>query len=146
VKFIIVPIDFSEISNDVVEKAVEVAKAFRSRLRVIHVTAPDPFFVGYDVGPQSVRNHRAEELREEHHRLEEICEQIGRQEINVENRMIQGPTVEKILEQAAELNADLIIMGSHGRGVLSRALLGSVSQGVLHQSTIPVMIVPPRAR
>ena len=52
--------------------------------------------------------------------------------------------METILEEAAKLNADLIILGSHGHGGLLRALLGSVCEGVLRKSILPVLIVPAR--
>ena len=45
-----------------------------------------------------------------------------------------------IRELAAEAGADLVIVGSHGRGVMGRFLLGSVSEGVLHGSRCPVMV------
>jgi nucleotide-binding universal stress UspA family protein len=51
-----------------------------------------------------------------------------------------GPPVAVILELAAEVGADLVIVGSHGRGAMGRFLLGSVSEGVLHGSRCPVMV------
>ncbi|MBW2274656.1 MAG: universal stress protein, partial [Deltaproteobacteria bacterium] len=50
-----------------------------------------------------------------------------------------------ILAEAKRLAADMIVMGSHGHGALYRALLGSVSEGVLHKATCPLTIVPGRA-
>jgi nucleotide-binding universal stress UspA family protein len=58
--------------------------------------------------------------------------------------LVQGPTVETILEEATRLNADLIILGSHGRGAAIQLLVGSVSGGVLQKSKCPVLIVPTR--
>lgn len=49
-----------------------------------------------------------------------------------------------ICEVAKEVQADLIVVGSHGRGFIDRALLGSVAHGVLHRSHIPVLIAMAR--
>ena len=51
-----------------------------------------------------------------------------------------GPVVEAILACIAESRADLVVVGTHGRSGLSRAILGSVSEGVLRESAIPVLI------
>ena len=53
---------------------------------------------------------------------------------------LQGLPVDSIVEHAADNDCDLIVMGSHGRSGLSRALLGSVAEGVLRHATMPVMV------
>ncbi len=59
--------------------------------------------------------------------------------------MIAHVRVETILQEVDKLDADLIVIGSHGRGAVLRALLGSTSEGVLHRTRVPVLIVPARA-
>jgi nucleotide-binding universal stress UspA family protein len=61
-----------------------------------------------------------------------------------EVRVVQGPPHRMILEQAAEVHADLIVMGTHGHSGFTRAFLGSVATKVLHQSHLPVLVVPLR--
>ena len=55
---------------------------------------------------------------------------------------MQGSTPETIAREAERLNADLILLGSHGHGAIRRALLGSVSEHVLHHANRPLLIVP----
>jgi len=141
---ILVPIDFSDATDAVVAWAAELAERFRSRLWLLHVAAPDPDFVGYEVGPESVRSQRAAKLRSEHRELQDRTEALRERGIDAQALLVQGPTVEKILSEAASLEADLIVMGSHGRGAVGRALLGSVSAGVLHAARCPVTILPSR--
>jgi nucleotide-binding universal stress UspA family protein len=59
--------------------------------------------------------------------------------------MIQGPTVETILDQADHHDVELIVMATHGRGMMYQVFVGSVSEGVLHRSTRPVLMVPTRS-
>jgi nucleotide-binding universal stress UspA family protein len=108
----------------------------------MHVAAPDPAFVGWDPGPDVVRHQRATDLRDEHRQVQEFAEKLRARGIDTQALLIQGSTVETILERAEKLDADLIVLGSHGHGALYRALLGSISEGVVRKSACPVLIVP----
>ena len=139
---ILVPIDFSSITESVVDIAKTLAECFSSRLWLIHVASPDPDFVGYDAGPQSVRDQLAEHLREEHQRLQATAAELRKAGIDTTALLVQGATAEKILAEAEEHSADLIVMGSHGHGAMHRALMGSVSERVLRKAACPVTIIP----
>jgi nucleotide-binding universal stress UspA family protein len=141
---ILVPIDFSDATDRVVGWAAVQAECFGCRLRLLHVAAPDPDFVGYEPGPDNVRDRRASELREEHRELQQRAEALRARGLEAQAQLIQGPTVETILAEAGSHEVDLIVMGSHGRGALTRALLGSVSEGVLRGARCPVTILPAR--
>jgi nucleotide-binding universal stress UspA family protein len=141
---ILVPIDLSAITDRVVEQAAALAQAFSSKLCLLHVAAPDPAFVGWDPGPDVVRHQRATDLRDEHRRVQDLAEQLRARGIDAQALLVQGPTVETILDRAQKLQADLIVVGSHGHGALYRALLGSISEGMVRKSTCPVLIVPVR--
>jgi len=56
--------------------------------------------------------------------------------------VVDGDPVDEILKKADELNCDVIIMGTHGKGLLSHTFLGSVSEKVLHRTRKPVFIIP----
>jgi len=139
---ILAAVDFSPISKAVVEQAASLAEAFSAELTLVHVAAPDPAFVGYEAGPQTVRDDRAREIREEHRNLQALAEDLRDRAISARALLIQGPAVEKILAEATRLRADLIVIGSHGHGPLYRVLLGSVSEGVVRASRCPVLVVP----
>ncbi len=144
-KQIIAALDLSPVSDEVLNRAASIARAFSARLILLHVAAPDPDFVGFDVGPQSVRDARANELRDEHRAFQQLAKELCDTGVNAEAGLVQGPTVETILEQADRQKADLLVLGSHGHGAVYRALLGSVSEGVLHRATVPVLVVPARS-
>lgn len=141
---ILVPVDFSESTERVVETAAALAQAFGGVVRLVHVAAPDPDFVGYDAGPPAVRDQVAAELRSEHRALQGLAEGLRARGVEAKALLLRGPTVETILSEAGDADADVIVLGSHGRGRIARALLGSVSEGVLRGASCPVMIIPTR--
>ena len=141
-KNILVSIDFNEKEVFLMDKAYQMAKAFEAKIWLIHIAAPDPDFVGYDVGPQYVRDTRAEDLRKEHQLLQNYAQQLEENGVRAEGLLVQGGTVEVILEEAKKLNTDLIITGHHKHNFLYRAFLGSVSEGIVKDSKIPVLLVP----
>lgn len=143
-KLILVPLDFSDVAGRVVDMAASLARALGAEIHLVHVAAPDPLFVGYDAGPEVVRDRRAERLREEHRTLQEIAARLTAQGIETHPHLVEGSTVETICSIAHKLGVDLIVMGSHGRGALYQAIVGSVSAGVLRQSAAPVLLVPSR--
>ena len=141
-KNILLPVDFAGTGDKVHAVALQLARSLGAKLWFLHVAAPDPDFVGFSTGPRYIRDHRAEVLRQEHTDLQQMAEQARATGVDAEALLIQGPTTESILEQAKRIGADVIIMGSHGRGALYKAFVGSVSEQVLEQSPIPVLIVP----
>ena len=141
---ILVAVDFSPISEKLLDELTAIARAPGGRLWLVHVAAPDPDFAGYEAGPQEVRDNVAAGLRDEHRQLQARAERLREGGLEATALLVQGPTVNTILSEAEKLGADLIALGSHGRGFAARALLGSVSEGVLHRSTVPVLIVPAR--
>ena len=143
---ILAAIDFSEITPDVVDKAAEIAKCFASKLWLLHVAAPEPDFVGYETGPQTKRDWRAKTLRAEHRYIQDKALELEQEGIKVTPLLLQGATVETIVQEASKLNAEMIVIGSHGRGALYKALVGSVSEGVIRQASCPVLIVPARIK
>lgn len=144
-KHILVPVDFSDVTERVIERAIALARAFGAHITLLHVAAPDPSFVGYDAGPQSVRDQVAREVHEEHRALGDLDRRIEREGITSTALLVRGFPVEKILKEARALPADLVVMGSHGRSALRHLLVGSVTDGVLRDCACPVLVVPSAA-
>jgi len=107
-----------------------------------HVAAPNPGFVGYDAGPQHERNMRAEMLHKEHAQLQEWADNLRSDGNDSTAIMLQGPTVEKILEEIERLHVDLVIIGRHRHGNLYRILSGSTSEEVIQKAQCPVLLFP----
>jgi nucleotide-binding universal stress UspA family protein len=140
---IIAALDFSETSG----RVLSAVKTYAARLNdaevfLIHVEPPEPAFIGYDPGPQSVRDQVAEDFRNEHIRLRKSAEKLKKDGVNATPLLLQGPISQTILDEAGRLGADLIITGSHGHSLLHNVLVGSTSEGILKKSKIPVLVVP----
>ena len=145
-KRILVCVDFSEVTNAVIEQAKSLARPAGAEVRLLYVAAPDPAFVGFEAGPDVVRKQVAHTLRDEHRNLEELAERLQQAGVRATPLMVQGATVETILEHVGRFHADLVVLGSHGHGALHHVLAGGVAQGVLRSSPVPVLIVPTARR
>lgn len=141
-KNIVAAIDFSERTKTVLELATAQAQAFAAHLFIVHVAAPEPGFVGYDARPQSVRAGVAKHIRERHRDIQTLADTAREKGIEATALLVLGTTVKALLEEAKKLEADLIVMGVHGHGLVHRVFLGSVSQGVLKASPIPILFAP----
>jgi nucleotide-binding universal stress UspA family protein len=141
-KNILVSIDFDDKEKVLLHKALEFGKAFNAFVSIVHIAAPDPDFIGYDVGPQYIRDSRADELKEEHKLLQKYAEDLKQKGVDSKALLIQGSTIDTILEETIKLKSDLIILGQHKKSILYKAFFGSVSEEVMRNTDIPVLIVP----
>jgi nucleotide-binding universal stress UspA family protein len=141
---ILTVIDLSSASPAVMAASERVARSSNGETWILHVAAPDPEFVGYDAGPDVVREQVATELRQEHRELQAIADEYRSTGLPATALQVQGPTIATILKEAERLGVDLIITGSHGRSALYDVIAGSVSMGILRKAKCPVLVVPTR--
>jgi len=140
---LLVALDFSAVAEDQLEIVNRLAKPGRE-IYLLHVAEPDPSFVGYEAGPDEVRHDVAVEFKREHDELHGFADRLREQGHEVTALMVQGPTIQTILEQAEKLEAEVIVVGSHGHGKLFDVVVGSVSAGVIRKAKVPVLVVPTR--
>ena len=115
--------------------AVDIARKTGSELHVVHAwhSVPSTRFESYI---------HAQLKREAREVLAEQVERIKGDGANVaEAHLREGPAVDEILDLAEEVGADLIVIGSRGLGPVKRVILGSVSEGVVHHATCPVLVL-----
>lgn len=140
-KKILVPVDGSSTSQAAVSKATELAKAFGSTVTVIYVIDPYPFTgVGTDFayGQAEYLSAATAEANTAVHAAKESFAAAG---VSVDTSIIEAHTAWRgIVEAGESLQADLIVMGSHGRSGLEKLVLGSVAQAVLSHTKLPVLI------
>jgi universal stress protein A len=140
IRHILVPVDFSDDSQAVVDRAVELARVSRASLTLYHVHEPARAPSGeYDASVD----------RLELARLEAEEEQLRKWAVSLRPRvdagflMQSGSPWECIVHQAATSSADLIVMGTHGRSGVKRLFLGSVAERVVQHAPCSVMVVRP---
>jgi nucleotide-binding universal stress UspA family protein len=135
IRTILHPTDFSAHSEAAFRLACALAREHGGRLVVLYVNVPDVVIgEGWPLPPQPPEFR--DSLKE---RLARI--QPPDPSLRVERLVSDGDAVTEILRVAGEARADLIVMGTHGRGGLGRLLLGSIAEEVLRRAPCPVLTV-----
>lgn len=141
-KHILVPVDGSNTAQVAVSKATDLAKAFACSVTVIYVIDPYPFTgVGTDFayGQAEYLSAATAEANAAVHAAKESFVNAG---VTVDTSVVEAHTVWRgIVQAGTTLNADLIVIGSHGRSGLEKLVLGSVTQAVLSHTKLPVLVV-----
>jgi nucleotide-binding universal stress UspA family protein len=152
---ILVALDFSDASQKVLDQAKSLAEALKAKLLLLHAVdvPPDPTLLAYEPellyggiepDPLVLRETLAGRFRHEHEHLLQLSQQLRDAGIDCNALLVPGKEDEVILAMADKHQADMIVLGSHGRGVAAQLLLGSTSRGVLHKAKVPVHVVPTR--
>ena len=164
IKKILYATDLSENSGFAFRYAVDSAVQHDAELHILHVLEVRslPFLIGdgAETAPE-VRRYleKLEKIQKEdlerktgakeniRKRLEDFCKRELQGDTSLLKRIgpveiVEGDPAAQILRKAEELPADQLIMGTHGKGWLSHAFLGSVAESVLHRIKIPVLIIP----
>lgn len=140
---ILVPVDGSDYSIRALDAAADLASTLQATLVVGEVVDVNRAATMSFGEPQLVQGC-LDALRVEcDASVKQAVERVTPRVAGVESRVVTGNVVEEILKMATETGAKWIVMGSHGRTGLNRMLMGSIAEGVLRHSPVPVMIVPP---
>ncbi len=139
---ILVPVDGSSTARQAIDKALQIAEKFDSTVTLIYVLDPYAFTgVGTDFsyGQREYLSAATAEANEAISAATRMFEENG---IPVKGTVVEGHTVYRsILDAAEAVNADLIVMGSHGRRGLEKLVLGSVTAQVLSHAHLAVLVV-----
>ena len=143
---ILVPVDFSTMTEDVLEMAKLFAGTFTGKIHLVHVIRIDPSLTGYLPEPSLIEEPMPAHCGKAHALLQEQVRQLRYAGYGCSASLYEGEIVETIIKKARDMEAELIVMGAHNKGRLERFFLGSVSEGVLRRACCPVMIVPAGGR
>jgi nucleotide-binding universal stress UspA family protein len=137
---ILVPVDFTETSDRALGYAVELARKFDAAVAIMHAYQipvygfPDGAYITTaDVASQISNVSQA--------RLDSLVDSQKLANVPLVGILRDGVAWEEINSVADEIHADLIIIGTHGRRGLARALLGSVAENVIRTAKIPVLVI-----
>lgn len=144
-RHILVTLDGSHFAEQALPAAADMAGLFNAKLTLVHVESPpgDRMFAG-DAGQESATNRQYGDACLGY--LEDVRARAGAvlAAANLEPIVGRFPTV-ALLEAAVRLEADMICMATHGRGGLSRALVGSTANEILSNTWLPVLLTRPAA-
>jgi nucleotide-binding universal stress UspA family protein len=139
---ILCPVDFSDVSVRALQKAIALANADGAHLTLLHVTDPLLDAAARAAGTEDTITEQTQA------ELQKLLAAVSPE--GAKGRMAVSASVgepaQEILREALESKADLIVMGTQGRGAAGRLLMGSTATRVLEATTTPVLVVPPQRR
>jgi nucleotide-binding universal stress UspA family protein len=136
---IVVPTDFSDHSFRALAYAIGLAEKYEASIKVLYVNEPalqvsDMAWVGVDE-----RSLKDEHLKEARRNMDRIIREQIPEELPAEAEVRSGDAVAEIIDYAEVVNADLIVMATHGRSGLSHMLMGSTAEQVIRKALCPVL-------
>jgi nucleotide-binding universal stress UspA family protein len=154
-KKILIAIDYDPTAQKVAEEGFELAKTMGAEVVLLHVIADPVYYSSTDYSPimgftgylntDLLQLSTIGELKKASMTfLEKIRNHLGSPSIKIV--IEEGDFATMILKTAKHLNVSTIVMGSHSRKWLENIVMGSVTNDVLHRSTIPLFIVPTKHR
>ena len=152
IKKILYATDLSENSAYAFRYAISLAQQHDAKIHILHVLEEirtNLLWAYFDIEKlQESREKGKEEIKDQiRKRLEIFCQKELTdhpecQNLVVSTEVVEGDPAAEILHKADELQADLAVMGTHGKGVLAHAFLGSVAEKILHRIKIPILTIP----
>ena len=139
-KSIVIATDGSPSSREATDFGLELAAEQGAEVTFVHVLPPDDFVVPGRAGLSVPRAHHVE-MDESEVALADAANAAEGAGVSYGLERISGDTVDEIVAVADAKRADLIVVGTRGRGSITSALLGSVSSGVLRRAKRPVLVV-----
>ena len=154
-KKVLIALDYDPTAQKVAETGFSLAKAMKAEILLLHVIADPTFYSSLEyspitgfVGYMDMKNFQlnsADDLKSASLQyLEKIKHHLGHK--TIKTFVKEGDPAESILASVKEMHIDIIVMGSHSRRWLEKILIGSVTQKVLHNTEVPVLIIPTKKK
>lgn len=144
-KTVIAALDFSDATAPVLETAASMAAALGAGLRLVHVVEPEPTYSAYGFTPEefpAIHTFQKEARSRAEKALAEQKAKVAGQVADTETKLLEGNPLHALLDYAEQMPDGMVVVGSHGHGVIASVLLGSVAEGVVRKAKIPALIVP----
>ena len=124
------------------DKVEEITKSNSTKVWNLHNALTDPDQLEFKVDPLEAPENLAKQFHEEHRQIQDIADRLRESGVDSTALLAHGTTVEIILKEAADLDVDMNVVGTHGRGAMYQLLMGSFSEEIIHQSRYPVLVIP----
>ncbi len=141
IKKVLIAMDYDETSQKVAEAGFAMANAMNAETILLHVISEQPVYYSAYTYMRELQVDVMGDLKESTQKfLDKVKKHLGSE--SIQTVLKEGDIAETILKTAKELNADVIVMGSHSRKWLENIIMGSEAENVLKKTTIPLFIVP----
>jgi len=142
IRRIVHPTDFSPASTPAFKKAGELAKDNKSTLIIVHVLPAVPIVGDAYIAPTAYDEMMRAQRRQAEQSLARLVKRARAANVRATGTIVDtGAIADQIARVAKRQRADLIVMGTHGHGILARVLLGSVAERVISRASCPVMTI-----
>ena len=125
--------------------AGSLAAAHGAELHLLHVLEPEPTYTAYGFTPDefpAIHTFQEEARKRAKLKLEEMLAQLPEGLPAVSAELGEGSPLQGLVDFIKEKEADLVVLGSHGHGVVASLLIGSVAEGLVRKALIPTLVVP----
>ncbi|WP_081212250.1 universal stress protein [Salegentibacter sediminis] len=143
-KNILVAIDRKKEAEQLIARAVEIAKLSKAKIWIIHVTEPDPDdFLAREAGPQYVYDKRSKKRKEEAATIQQWVEEINKdKEVEAEGLLIEGPVVKSLRNITEEHHIDLVVAGHRKKNFLYSLFTANKKKDLVDELKVPLLAVP----
>ena len=141
-KKILVPIDFSDVTESVIDEAKEIAQGRNMEVVLLHVETNPDDYIQFSVrapGLDAALKQHTDYAKEELNHYKNMLAEAG---VQAEIKFQMGPIHTTIMQEIEEQDPAMIVVGSHGHGSLYHVLMGSVCESVFKKAHCPVIVVP----
>ena len=138
-KKILIATDGSPSAREAVEFGLELAEEHAAEVTFVHVVPVLERGYAAGIGVPAAIPHQIDEV--DRRPVEDALGLAAEHGVDAKGELLAGIPADEIVAYADTIDADLIVLGSRGRGAIATALLGSVSRGVLHEARRPVLVV-----
>ncbi len=142
---IVAAVDRSDFADLVVGMVRRIADVESTEVLLLSVAPREADMLGRQLSRKVVQDPVPEELLDRRELLDRLAGELESSGIRCETLLLRGSPAATIVQEASGWSADLIVVGSQGRGMLYRRVLGSVSEEVLAARRFPVLVVPRQA-
>jgi nucleotide-binding universal stress UspA family protein len=141
---VLIATDFSRPSSAAMSHGFELARRYQAETHLVFVTPTEDYMLAV---PESIGYARDAARRDLLELQDELKQNFDYEEgSDYHAHLLEGPVADSILDCARKRHADLIVLGTHGRGSLGKMLMGSVAEQIFRHSSIPVLTIGPNAR
>ncbi len=137
---VLIAVDYDPSAKVVAEKGYFMHKSTKAKITLLHVISQPVFYYATYSIMSSLLNNDDQTYAASQDFLDEIKRDLGDKTIRTLVKM--GDTSDCILKTAKEMNADIIVIGTHSRKWLEDIIMGSVAESIIKQSTLPLLIIP----